>query len=350
MSKNFWKKLSSRGGSALGGKKPIMILAPMANVTDAAFRPMIAKYGKPDIMYTEFVSCDGLMSEGRERLMIDLKYSEAERPIIAQIFGSKPENFKLCAELMVKLGFDGIDINMGCPDRSVEKQGAGANLIKTPALARAIIRATKEGANDLPVSVKTRLGYNKITLDEWLPELLAEKPSAVIIHARTRKEMSKVPAHWDEMKRAVEIRDAFCHPKRSEGSVTGSDSSATPQNDKTLIIGNGDVLSLEEAHRRVKETGVDGVMFGRGIFGNPWLFKKGKKSEQVPVEERFKVIIEHTYLFEKYFQGVKSFDVMKKHYKAYINNFDGAKELRMQLMEKAKSASDVEKIIKEFKS
>ena len=180
---NFWEKLN----------KPIFVLAPMADVTDAAFRRIIAKYGKPDVFWTEFVSADGLTlapEEGRKKLLRDLEYSESERPIVAQFFTSNPENMKKAAELAVELGFDGIDINMGCPDKSVEKQKAGAALIKNPKLAREIIRAAKAGAGSLPVSVKTRLGYNKDELETWLPELLAEEPAVVTIHARTRKEMS----------------------------------------------------------------------------------------------------------------------------------------------------------------
>ena len=161
MATGFWKKL----------KKPIMALAPMANVTDCAFRQIIAKYGKPDVMWTEFVSCDGLQSKGRANLLIDLSFTKKERPIVAQIFGAKPENFYKTALLLRELGFDGIDINMGCPDKNVEKQGAGAKLMKNPELAREIIRAAKRGAGALPVSVKTRIGYNKNELAAWLPAL-----------------------------------------------------------------------------------------------------------------------------------------------------------------------------------
>lgn len=336
--KNFWTEL----------KKPIFALAPMANVTDAAFRFIIAKYSKfggrdigdgsqvslpfrsppgadvggPDVFFTEFTSCDGLMSAGRDKLLVDLKYSPGEHPIVAQFFGSVPENFRACAALARELGFDGVDINMGCPDRAVEKQGAGAALIKNPELAKKLIQAAKEGAGDLPVSVKTRLGYNKIILEEWLPELLSETPAAITIHARTRKEMSAVPAHWDQVKRAVEIRDKM-----------GS---------QTLILGNGDVQNLAEAQVRVRETGCDGVMIGRGIFGNPWLFCE---NAEIKLTEKFRVMLEHTRLFETMFAGVKSFDVMKKHYKAYVAGFDGAKELRTALME-ARSAGDVEQTLR----
>ncbi len=300
----------------------------MANVTDAAFRRVIAKYGKPDVMWTEFVSCDGLCSEGRERLLPDLAFTDSERPIVAQFFGAKPETFYQCAQLAQELKFDGIDINMGCPDRNVEKQGAGAALIKTPELAQEIIRETMRGAGDLPVSVKTRIGYNSIALSEWMKYLLDTGLSAITIHARTRKEMSDVPARWDTVKQAAEIAHAF---------------DASP--DRTLIFGNGDVTSIEEAGERVRETGADGVMIGRGIFGNPWLFDRTRTLADIPLEERLSVMLEHTFLFEQLFRGTKSFDVMKKHYKAYIQGFDGAKEFRAELMT-LKDAASVAKAVK----
>ena len=294
----------------------------MANVTDAAFRQLIAKYGKPDVFYTEFVSADGLASIGREHLLIDLKYSKAERPIIAQLFSSNPEKMREAAALVQELGFDGIDINMGCPDKNVMKQKAGAALMRNPELACELIRAAKAGAPKLPLSVKTRIGDTKNDLDTWLPALLAEKPDAIIIHARTRKEMSKVPARWDTVKQAVDI---------AKGSGV-------------LIIGNGDVMSLEEARQRVAETGCDGVMLGRAIFGNPWLFK-----EKIPsAKEKLKVMLEHAKLFDKLLGEKKPFHIMRKHYKAYANGFENAKELRVALMS-TESVSDVEKIIKNFK-
>ena len=196
--KNFWQKLAEN-------KKPFFALAPMADVTDIAERQMLTKYGKPDVLYTEFVSCDGLMSEGRKVLIKDLRFKKNEHPIVAQFFGSKPENFLGCAKLAKELGFDGFEINMGCPDKSVMKQGAGAMLMKNSKLAREIIRAAKKGAGDMPVSVKTRIGFNKNEIETWLPELLAEKPAVITIHGRTKKEMSDVEAHWNVIKRAVEI-------------------------------------------------------------------------------------------------------------------------------------------------
>jgi len=306
-----------------------MILAPMADVTDTAFREVIAKYGKPDICYTEFVSCDGLChDEARKKLLIDFAYSKNEHPIIAQLFGGKPENFAKCAELVQRLGFDGIDINMGCPDRNVEKQGAGAALIKDPKRAQAIIRETKKGAGDLPVSVKTRIGYNKNTAHEWLHQLVEVEPAALIFHLRTRKEMSNVPADWSVMKELME--------------------EIQKENVRPIMIGNGDVETREEAEQKVKETGADGVMIGRGIFGNPWLFNKERKKENIPIEEQLEVMIEHTRLFEKYFSGIKTFDVMKKHYKAYITGFDGVKEIRAKLMKTTSSKEVVDTVRKYF--
>lgn len=361
---NFWQKL----------KKPIFTLAPLADVTDIAFREIIAKYSKhgkpgggPDIFWTEFVSADGLVSDkGREHLMIDLAYTEAEHPIVAQLFTSKPENMRKAAEIVRELGFDGLDINMGCPDRTIEKQGAGAALMKNPKLAQEIIYSAKEGAGDMPVSVKTRLGYNKDILEEWLPMILETKPAVITVHARTRKDMSKVPARWERVADAVKIRDQI------QGLALGVEKG------RTLILGNGDVTSLTDAEAKVKESGADGAMLGRAIFGNPWLFDHNSlfqcsqehwNRESVEVKEKLKVMVEHTKLFEEYFitcvrpiihgntiypvklprsgTAVSRFNRMKKHYKAYSNGFDGAKELRMKLME-AENADDVESIVKSF--
>ena len=317
---NFWKEL----------KKPIMVLAPMADVTDMAFRRIIAKYGKPDVLWTEFVSADGLFLGGYDHLIHDLKFTEAEHPIVAQFFTSKPEMMKKAAELARKLGFDGIDINMGCPDKSIEKQGAGAGSMKNPKLAQEVILSAKEGAGDLPVSVKTRIGYNKDELETWLPALLEVNPAVITIHARTRKEMSNVPARWEHVTRAVEIRNE----RKSD----------------TLIFGNGDVSDLEDAHEKVRKTGADGVMLGRAIFGNPWLFS-GRKD--ISIEEKLYVLVEHTKLFEELIIPKpplgpgKSFAVMKQHFKAYVTGWDGAKELRMQLMD-TKNAGEVEQVIADY--
>lgn len=309
----------------------------MADVTDASFRRIIAKYSRPAgpaVFWTEFVSADGLVlapEEGRKKLLADLMYSEAERPIVAQFFSGNPDMMRKAARLAKELGFDGVDINMGCPDRSIEKQGAGAAHIKDPKQAKEVIAAAKEGAEDLPVSVKTRIGYNKNEIETWIPELLSTGLAAITIHARTRKEMSAVPAQWEKVRRAVELRDAV-----------GSE---------TLIIGNGDVADVNDARSRVVETGADGAMLGRAIFGNPWLFQCSAelqyKNPHVPsTEEKLHVMVEHTKLFEELLPH-KSFALMKKHYKAYVTGFDGAAELRAKLMEAA-NASEVAKTVTEY--
>jgi len=319
-SMSFWNTL----------KKPILALAPMADVTDTAFRAVIAAHGKPDVMWTEFVSADGLyhtrerhgVQDAENPLMHALRFTESERPIVAQLFGSNVETMEYAARLVAGLGFDGIDINMGCPDKSVEKQGAGAALMKNPEHARRIIAAAQKGAGSIPVSVKTRIGYSKNELATWLPELLKESPAAVTLHARTRKEMSLVPARWEHVAEAVEIRDALLS--------------------RALILGNGDIESVADAREKVAASGADGAMLGRAIFGNPWLFA-GKKTEDIPIAQRLAVLLEQCYLFETYTPR-KHFAVMKKHFKSYTTGMHGAAELREKLME-CNSADEVAEVV-----
>lgn len=321
---NFWQKLP----------KPFFVLAPMADVTDSAFRRIIAKYsrhgeegGGPHVFWTEFVSADGLMSAGREVLKRDLEFTKNELPIVAQLFGSHMEKLEGAARLCQELGLSGIDINMGCPDKSIEKQLCGAAMIRNPELAVEAIRAVKRGAPNLPVSVKTRIGYNTNQINEWIPKLLAEDISALTIHCRTRKEMSKVPARWEHVKEVVEIRNKLAP--------------------NTLIIGNGDVVDIIDARKKAEETGCDGVMLGRAIFGNPWLFDEHKK--EIPLSEKLSVMVEHTKLYEELLGDIKSFSIMKKHYKAYVNGFSGATELRAKLME-CNTASEVSGVVEDWLS
>lgn len=356
---SFWNELP----------KPIIVLAPMADVTDASFRRMIAKYsahtrkdgtiGGPDVMWTEFVSADGLVrapEEGKKKLIADLQYSEEERPIVAQLFSSKPEHMEQASALCRELGFDGIDINMGCPDKSIEKQGCGSAMIKTPERAREIIRAAKRGAGGIPVSVKTRIGYLKNELGAWLPALLSENPAVITVHARTRKEMSKVPARWEHVREAVALRNEIQNEEWQREH---------PEEKRTLIFGNGDVTSLEDAYRKAEETGADGVMLGRAIFGNPWLFNPLKSRdgritssetsshpatscpmEHVSLAEQLRVLVEHARLFEEILPH-KSFALMKKHFKSYVHDFDGAKELRSLLLN-AGNADELEAVVNRF--
>ena len=301
--------------------KPFFVLAPLAGVTDPAFRRLIAKYGKPHAMWTEFTSADGLCAPGRHRLLRGLAYAESERPIVAQLFGANPDTMERAAALAAELEFDGIDINMGCPDRNVEKRGAGAALCKRPALAQAMIRAARRGAGGVPVSAKIRLGYDHNELATWLPALLEAEPVAVTIHARTRQEMSLVPAHWDAIAQAVDLRDRLGAP--------------------AYIVGNGDVVDVADARRKTHTTGADGVMLGRAIFGNPWLFDERRALAGIPPADKLRVLLEHTHLFDAMLGDVKSLDTMKKHYKSYLKGFDGAKALFLQLME-ARDVNGVE--------
>lgn len=363
---NFWKELKNK--KELEGK-PFFCLAPMADVTDIAFRELISKYGKPDVIWTEFVSANGLMSPGREALLVDLQFTDIQRPIVAQIFSSDIEKIEGAAKLCAELGFDGIDINMGCPDKTIEKQGSGAGMIKTPEIAKSVIQAAKRGikasGKDIPLSVKTRVGYNYPDIDGWIKTILNENISTLSVHARTRKDLSKVPANWDYLKQVVALRDKI-----------------SPE---TLIIGNGDVISLEDGKQKALETGVDGVMVGRALFGNPWFFDASRevvatlpkrapfilrklpfikrffdtkrkaaisKINPITIEERLSVMVEHAELFEKKLVNIpvggKSFNIIKKHMKAYVTGFAGAKELRVELMEKATNAQQVKSIVEKF--
>lgn len=340
----FWKNLP----------KGFCVLAPMADVTDAAFRRMIARYsrmgkpgGGPHVMWTEFVSADGLASRGRDVLLRDLAFTDDERPIVAQLFTSNPDNMKFAAKLVSELGFDGIDINMGCPDKSIEKQGAGAAMIKNPELAQSVIKAAQQGAYEyavehgtqpLPISVKTRIGYNKVELDRWIPQILSTNVAALTIHARTRKEMSLVPANWEYVRQVVEMRNTF--------TVTNTQGEQVPCT--TRIIGNGDVKTLAEVQQRINETDCDGVMIGRGIFGSPWFFDSTFDATNMQtIAERLHIMVEHTKLYAELLGDIKNFAIMKKHFKAYVHGWHGAKEFRIKLME-AHSADEVEKVVQEY--
>ncbi|NCS99462.1 tRNA-dihydrouridine synthase [Candidatus Parcubacteria bacterium] len=327
----FWQKLKTRIEN--GGEK-MVVLAPMADVTDEAFREIIRKYsragelgGGPDVFWTEFVSSDGLCSVGREVLLRDLEYGEGERPIVAQLFSSNPKNMEKTARMCKELGFDGIDINMGCPDRSIIKQVAGSAMITQPKLARQIIRAAQKGAWPLPVSVKTRIGYNKVEIDNWVPNLLSCDIPVLTMHLRTRKELSKVPAHWEM---ANLIREEIRNKKL-----------------ETMYIANGDIQTLKDAKDKNSNYDIDGVMVGRGIFGNPWFFDSNRDPESISIKEKLEVMLEHTKLFLERLGDIKNFAIMKKHYKAYVNGFDGAKDLRVKLME-SHSYDEIERHVRVF--
>lgn len=296
----------------------------MHEVTDTAFRQVMARIAKPDVLFTEFVSVDGLCHEKSHEKMVRyyLSCTDIERPLVAQLWGSDPKKFSQAARMMQQLGFDGIDINMGCPDKAVVKNGGGAALIQQPRVAQEIIAAAKEGAGDLPVSVKTRIGFEKNEIESWMNALLEARPVAITVHGRTKKELSRVPAQWDVIGQAARIA-------RGSG---------------VLIVGNGDVRTMDDARAKISQSGVDGVMIGRGALGNPWFF-----SETAPsLDDRLNTIVLHAEIFEESFAGVKSFAHLLKHLHAYAAGFVGAKELRVQLMH-AKNSREVAQTVEAWR-
>lgn len=301
--RSFWNELPS----------PFWALAPMEDVTDTVFRQIVIDCGRPHVLFTEFTSVEGLDSEGREKVSQRLKYEKNEHPIVAQIWGTTPEAHFKAARLIRELGFDGVDINMGCPVRKIVKQGACSALIENPELAKEIVAATKEGAKDLAVSVKTRIGFKKVATQEWSGFLLSLGLDALTVHGRTSKDMSKVPADWEEIGKVVTLRDQI--------------------NSETVIIGNGDVLGLDDARTKVRKYHVDGVMFGRGIFRNPWLFNDAVIPSTIDKSQKLDLLRKHVLLFENTWGESKNFDLMKKFFKMYVSDFDGASDLRIKLMD-----------------
>jgi len=374
---NFWNTLP----------RPIVGLAPMDGVTDASFRRIAATYGKPDLTITEFASVEGIC-HGAESELRQLLYSEIERPVIAQIYGAEPEAFFYVAQLICELGFDGIDINMGCPAKKVSARGCGAGLIKDPPRARAILQETRRGIAawadggplsilkrhpkvadwyahfrlnkmgafyaqrdplsprlPLPVSLKTRLGIDQVVIREWVQHLLEESPAAISIHGRTLMQRYRGDADWDAISEAVE----------------------TAHGSGTLIMGNGDILSLNDAVFKIRQSGVDGVLIGRAALGNPWIFRNIEElrrrfnttdldadqetslmSSDTPVslEERFGIALEHAKIFQKTC-GVSRFVGLRKHLGWYCRGFPGARSLRAKIV-RVNSLEDIETLLSPF--
>jgi len=303
--------------------KPFLALAPMDDVTDVCFRQVVAEEGRPDVFFTEFVNVDALCSAGREAQSRRLLYTEDQRPIVVQIWGKEPEHFRKVAAELVAMGFDGIDINMGCPDRTVLKNGLCSALIEDHARATEIIAAVKEGSS-LPLSIKTRLGIRKVVTEDWIGFLLEQDLDAITIHARTVKEMSKAPARWEEIRRAVDIRDAM---KRD-----------------TVIIGNGDVASRAQALDYAERYGCDGVMIGRGVFRNLWIFHPEKCDTELSFQERLRVLRRHVELYRDKWGETRSFAILKKFIKVYVAGFPGAAEMRKECMDTQSYGELLEKV------
>ena len=303
----FWENLS----------KPIIGLSPMDGVTDFACRYITERYGKPHVMFTEFVTVEGLL-HAPERILKDFEYNEIERPIVAQIYGSNPDDFYKATQIVCGLGFDGIDINMGCPAKTVVSRNAGAKLITTPELALEIIRATRSAVQDwtssqasrkpTTYSVKTRIGFDSVVIEKWVEVLLEEKPAAISIPGRTLKQMYKGSADWEAITRAAQII----------------------KKTKTLVLGNGDVENLSQAKLLIEQTGVDGVLIGRSAIGNPWVFLDSCPAPNR--DQRIQMALEHArYYTDK--RGDRFIRNLGKHLASYLKHFPDAALLRTKALQ-----------------
>lgn len=301
--------------------RPLFILAPMFEVTDTVFRQIVADCASPDLFFTEFVNVDGLQSTGRPVLMRHLRFSSNEKPLIAQIWGTKPEHFYKTAQELVDMGFAGIDINMGCPVKGVVRRGCCSGLIEHREHALAIIAAVKKGAaGRVPVSVKTRLGFREIDFS-WHELLLNQGLHMLTVHGRTAKQMSIPPANWEAIGNIREIRDRIAP--------------------ETLLVGNGDVESRQQGIELTERFGLDGIMIGRGVFHDPFVFSEASPWELYTKERRVALYKKHVQLFtQTWQQDERPIVVLNRFCKIYINGFEGAKELRERFM-RAKSADEL---------
>jgi tRNA-dihydrouridine synthase len=293
--------------------RPFAVLAPMEDVTDTAFRRIVRLAGAPDLLMTEFTSTDGLCTAGRPRVIGRLRYTASEKPLIAQIWGNNPGYYRRVAAEVREMGFDGLDINMGCPVRKIISRGSCGALIGNPGLAAELIAAAREGGGGLPVSVKTRIGVNASRAEEWLGFLLAQGLAALTVHGRTVVQQSEGSADWNAVALAVRLRDE-----------------TSPA---TRIVGNGDVKSAGSFHERAAASGADGVMVGRGIFENLFLFRaiRGEPGTndfaQLRPEEKIAWFRRHIDLHEDTWGRAGRFDVLKKFAKTYLRSFEGAGRL-----------------------
>ncbi len=357
--------------------KPIVGLAPMDGVTDYVYREIQSEVAKPDVTITEFIAVEGIvrMSEG---LLADFWYSAKQRPVIAQIYGNDPQLFYAAAQLACELGFDGVDINMGCPAKSVVHRGCGAGLIRTPELAKDIITATKHAVEDwythginwekwplisgstaksrylrflgntkslgveniyddmekinstrrlIPVSVKTRIGFDIPVTEEWIKTIAGCDIAAIAIHGRTLKQSYSGNSNWEEIRIGVDA--------------------AKSVNSEIIVLGNGDIKDLHFAREVIANSNVDGVLVGRGTWGNPWLISEIKQDRELTLtlDEKFEVMLTHARLHEK--TKPNGFVQMRKNLAWYISGIPGAAALRSELV-RAKDAGEVARIISNY--
>lgn len=296
--------------------RPFSVLAPMEDVTDTVFRQIVMGCGRPDLFFTEFTSADGMFSAGRDKVIHRLDFDISEKPLIAQIWGNKPENYYSAARDIAALGFDGLDINMGCPVSKVIGKGSCSALIDNRALADELITAAREGlGGKIPLSVKTRLGFKEIQTEEWIGFLLEKRLSAITVHGRVAKHLSKYPANWEEIALAVKLKNAH-----------------SPD---TVIVGNGDVQSFTDIHQKHQQYGVDGVMIGRGIFHNLFIFNpQGPDTMSgLSKEQRLNMLRSHIQKHMGFWGEVSQFAALKKFFKIYLSNFNGASDLRVAMLE-----------------
>ncbi|MGP0592856.1 tRNA dihydrouridine synthase [Nitrospira sp. T9] len=352
--------------------QPIIGLAPMDGVTDSAFRHIVAIHGKPDVVFTEFTNVHDICS-GRLKALDSLRYSEAERPVIAQIYGKEPALFYQAAHVVCELGFDGLDINMGCPSKNVASSGSGAGLIRTPNLALELIEMARKGIQDwtagqplnqigmkpkaieaisqlqndlhhgpirkaIPLSVKTRIGFDRNMIEEWSACLIQGRPEVISIHGRTLSQMYRGQSDWE----AIALAANRIQPHG------------------ILVLGNGDIQSLGESAARIRESGVNGVLIGRGSLGNPWVFQGTQQiremlqtgqfcipPQHVPsLEETFRIMIQHASLFERV-HGPERFIRMRKHLGWYCSGFPYAAAMRAQLV-RTHSTTDVINLVNQY--
>ncbi|MBO3078989.1 tRNA dihydrouridine synthase [Mammaliicoccus sciuri] len=318
MKENFWSELP----------RPFFILAPMEDVTDIVFRHVVSEAARPDVFFTEFTNTESFCHpEGIHSVRGRLTFSEDEQPIVAHIWGDKPDHFREMSIGMAEMGFKGIDLNMGCPVANVAGKGKGSGLILRPERAAEIIQAAKAGG--LPVSVKTRLGYYDIEeWRDWLKHVFEQDIANLSIHLRTRKEMSKVDAHWELIEAIKNLRDEIAP--------------------NTLLTINGDIPDRKTGLELAEKYGIDGVMIGRGIFNNPFAFEKEPREHTS--KELLDLLRLHLTLFDKYATSeTRQFKSLRRFFKIYVRSMRGASELRHQLMS-TETTDEVRALLGEFEA
>ncbi|RXS21724.1 tRNA-dihydrouridine synthase [Staphylococcus saprophyticus] len=318
MKENFWRELP----------RPFFVLAPMEDVTDVVFRHVVSEAGRPDVFFTEFTNTESYCHpEGVHSVRGRLTFTEDEQPIVAHIWGDKPDHFREMSIGMAEMGFKGIDLNMGCPVPNVATKGKGSGLIQRPEIAAEIIQAAKAGG--IPVSVKTRLGYSEIDeWRDWLRHVFEQDIANLSIHLRTRREMSKVDAHWELIGEIKKLRDEIAPD--------------------TLLTINGDIPDRKTGLELAEKYGIDGVMIGRGIFHNPYAFEK--ESREHTSEELLGLLRLHLDLFDQYTENEpRQFKPLRRFFKIYVRGIRGASELRHQLMS-TNTTDDARKLLDEFEA